>query len=565
MTSQIRAHLQTSLIAFVIALATAGIATPLALSYADDRGDSERQAVSPLNVAQGTAFSYQGRLEVDGVPASGTYDFEFRLFDDGTPGAPDVQVGATVPKSAVTVTNGLFAVDLDFGTTAFAGSQRWLDVQVKEAGGPTFAALGQRQLLNATPYALFSFKTAPHTHIGEDWMDSRTRSGTFGGNGILNLTNLYQPAIMGQLGGIGVRGSAVTAGIGVYGSLIQAPGAQPGIDLNSLVGGVVGYDRTQPCDYSCVGVKGFANGGTGQSIGVFGSGSTYGVFGSSQGVGVRGMSINEAGVQGESTGATGVRGTSTSGFGVTGTSSGNFTSGVFGKNTLDNNGTGVRGESIVGGTDGIGVLGVAGAQPPVRPNTTGVYGYANAENSTGVYGRADGLNAAGIKGVANTSQEFAGYFQGKVYVNGGLLMPSDLRLKHDILALPYGLDAVRALKPVSFVMNDDDSNARRLGLIAQDVQAVIPELVQTDSQSGLLSMTYLELIPVLVNAIKEQQTQIEALQPGATIATAAAVAPATARDDWPLAGAITFFGLGLFAVAGALWRLPSRREAVREL
>jgi hypothetical protein len=53
----------------------------------------------------------------------------------------------------------------------------------------------------------------------------------------------------------------------------------------------------------------------------------------------------------------------------------------------------------------------------------------------------------------------------------------------------------------------------KIGLLAQELQAVFPELVKTANNSeGTLSINYQGMIPVLLNAIKEQQTQIEELK-----------------------------------------------------
>src|SRR5690554_369979 len=65
--------------------------------------------------ALGTSFTYQGRLTDGGSPANGSYDFEFRLYDALDGGA---QVGSTITKENVTVTDGHFTVLLDFGANA---------------------------------------------------------------------------------------------------------------------------------------------------------------------------------------------------------------------------------------------------------------------------------------------------------------------------------------------------------------------------------------------------------------------------------------------------------------
>src|SRR6266478_2528410 len=75
--------------------------------------------------AQGTAFTYQGRLALaaSGNPVTGSYDMTFAIFDHEMGAA---QVGTTFPLAAVAVNNGLFTVTLDFGPGIFTGPPRWL-------------------------------------------------------------------------------------------------------------------------------------------------------------------------------------------------------------------------------------------------------------------------------------------------------------------------------------------------------------------------------------------------------------------------------------------------------
>src|SRR5438034_8074591 len=82
--------------------------------------------------AQTTEFNYQGSLK-DGVnPANGNYDFEFALFDTLSAGS---QIGSTIPRNAVAVANGIFAVKLDFGFV-FTGVDRYLEIRVRLTGQP---------------------------------------------------------------------------------------------------------------------------------------------------------------------------------------------------------------------------------------------------------------------------------------------------------------------------------------------------------------------------------------------------------------------------------------------
>lgn len=99
-----------------------------------------------------SAFTYQGRLNTDGSAASGAFDFQFHLFGEATDGTA---LAGPVNVAAVTVSNGLFQVTLDFGPAAFNGDARWLEIAVKNsASGDPLQLLSPRQAITATPYAL---------------------------------------------------------------------------------------------------------------------------------------------------------------------------------------------------------------------------------------------------------------------------------------------------------------------------------------------------------------------------------------------------------------------------
>jgi hypothetical protein len=112
----------------------------------------EPQGGADTLAALGTAFTYQGRLNDGGDLANGTYDFEFKLYDAASGGS---QVGSTVTKNDVTVTDGLFTVELDFGSGAFNGDARWLEIGVRPGSSTgAYTTLTPRQSLTPTPYAL---------------------------------------------------------------------------------------------------------------------------------------------------------------------------------------------------------------------------------------------------------------------------------------------------------------------------------------------------------------------------------------------------------------------------
>jgi hypothetical protein len=97
-----------------------------------------------------------------------------------------------------------------------------------------------------------------------------------------------------------------------------------------------------------------------------------------------------------------------------------------------------------------------------------------------------------------------------IYSANGIQTTSDGRLKENIVGLPYGLDAVRRLRPVAFTWKDGLDDQRHHGLIAQEVADVLPDLVMAgDDPDRTLSMNYAEIVPVLVKAIQEQQDQMD--------------------------------------------------------
>jgi len=210
--------------------------------------------------------------------------------------------------------------------------------------------------------------------------------------------------------------------------------------------------------------------GDGGTYGVYGSGDTYGVYGSGDAYGVWGYSSGGFGVRGITDGGNGVNGTS---FGVSnGAAGGN---GVYGYASI---GQGIGGES---------------------PSGYGVFCWGNG-----------------------------GY-------TGSWSHYSDVRLKKDVQPLSNALDRVLALQGVSFTWRRDEfpefrlKDGPQIGLIAQEVEPVLPELVITD-QKGYKAIDYSNLTPVLVEAIKQQQEIID--QQRASVAELrAALAALTGQVD----------------------------------
>jgi hypothetical protein len=110
--------------------------------------------------AQTTAFTYQGKLVDNGNLANGNYDMQFKLFDTATVGTGH-QIGAGITNSSVSVTAGIFTVQLDFGAGAFSGPPRFLEIGVRPMGSPNpYTLLSPRQAVTSTPYSVRSLNSS---------------------------------------------------------------------------------------------------------------------------------------------------------------------------------------------------------------------------------------------------------------------------------------------------------------------------------------------------------------------------------------------------------------------
>ncbi|MDI1354624.1 MAG: tail fiber domain-containing protein, partial [bacterium] len=167
----------------------------------------------------------------------------------------------------------------------------------------------------------------------------------------------------------------------------------------------------------------------------------------------------------------------------------------------------------------------------------GVYGYGyGGTGAYGVQGQAGGTAGTcyGILGSAfGSGTNYAVYASGNLAYTGALQSISDQRFKDDIQPLTGALDKLMKLQPKTYNMKVAEydymnfSKTRQFGLIAQEVEEVLPELVEKGVNPGPVdaktreplgeeitfkTMNYLGLTPVIIQAIKEQQQQIEDLK-----------------------------------------------------
>ena len=115
----------------------------------------------------------------------------------------------------------------------------------------------------------------------------------------------------------------------------------------------------------------------------------------------------------------------------------------------------------------------------------------------------------------NTDSPTSNVFQidgsGNTTIGGSLTENSDVSLKENVVTIPNALSKVKQLRGVEF--DKKESGEHEIGCIAQEVQSVLPDLVQPrNSEDPLLTLSYTRLTPVLIEAIKELTAKVETLE-----------------------------------------------------
>lgn len=178
---------------------------------------------------------------------------------------------------------------------------------------------------------------------------------------------------------------------------------------------------------------------------------------------------------------------------------------------------GVQGTGVLGQSSGTGSFGVSGGSTvyvgvagvgPVH----GVWGHGNiGTNANGVYATADpaGTGNGILANVGSSNTAWAGNFSADVLARG-YYNTSDARLKTDIKDAPVGLSQLLKLRPVTYKWKTGGNGSpTQIGLIAQEVQKIFPDVVRADAKTGMLSINYTELLPVAIKSIQEQQKVIQ--------------------------------------------------------
>jgi hypothetical protein len=377
-------------------------------------------------LAQGTAFTYQGRLITGGTNANGSYDLTFALFTASSGG---VQVGGTLTNAAVGVSDGLFTLPLDFGFV-FNGTPYWLQIGVRTNGVGAFTALSPRQQLTPVPYAI----TAENV---DGSVSASQLTGTLGPGLFpipLDLTGSTATPLF--------EADQAGTGTAIYGTHASTAGTSAAVQGDTASTAAAAYavyglvSSTSPGGFSAA-VRGQNNGTGGLGIGVWGSqaGSGWGVYGTA----ASGIGVNASGGSGiglAASGGTGVSASGSTGSGVDATASSTAGIGVAGTHSAtDGTAAGVQGTTASTASLANAVYGLVSSTSPggfsaaVRGENRGAGGlgigvyashagsgwgvYATSVSGIGVVasgdtavsasGAATGVSASGATGVLGTT------------------------------------------------------------------------------------------------------------------------------------------------------------------
>lgn len=385
--------------------------------------------------AQGSAFTYQGRLNESGAPANGLYDFRCQLYDKaGPPG--DVLVSITVTNVAAQVTNGLFMLNLDFGPGVFNGQDRWLLVTLRTNGGASFQALAPRQQLTPSPYAIWATTAGNLNQSANQTFNGTINFNPAAGPPFTVNTTAKVPNLNADLlDGLDSTSFVLKSGDVMSGSLALAnpaalnfgSTARQMINLWSTSYGI--GVQTDAQYFRSVNDFAWYRGGTHNDEHFNAGGGSSLMTLTTNGLTVSGI-VSGQGVTSfiSSAGASAVLGLSSGngGIGLLGTTDFIFAGGD--ATSIGVSGSSIRGTGVKGvSTDVDGVVGLKGVSVKSRTLEGGMYAESAASSGNGlVVVATNGASAYGVWSIA--PQGYAGYFEGKLQVNGGAKVTLDSSL-----------------------------------------------------------------------------------------------------------------------------------------
>lgn len=434
-------------------------------------------------MSQTTEFNYQGSLQNAGIPANGNYDMQFTVYDAPTGGNPQ---GSTMTKLNVAVTNGVFGVVLDIGSLAFRlNLGRFLEIAVRPAGGGSYTNLTPRHQFTATPYAIAAVNARDLGGVSaasyvlttdprlSDPRDPQPNSPNY----IQNGTGVQSSSSF-NISGNGTVGGSLFIGMNPGDDNLDVTGRiaiRQGASSPNSAG--IAFEQNNPDA-----VNAFVGMQDNNNVGFFGN------------VGGWGLVMNTQ------TGFTSIKGVGGN-LGI-GTTTPGFRLDVVGRSRFRQN----AGDTGTTNTAGFWFF-------QNTPNQDRAFVGMETDSRVGFFGANGGgwglvmdtgngrtiINQLGVGGAMplcrNASNEIS-------------TCSSSARYKENINAFSSGLDLIRRLRPVTF--NWKDGGMADMGLVAEEVAKVEPLLTSTNDNGEVEGVKYDRVSVVLINAVKDQQAQIEA-------------------------------------------------------
>jgi len=419
-----------------------------------------------------TAFTYQGELKQGGELAEGVFDLALELYDLPTDGS----LLARVELAGVEVRDGAFTVVVDFGLPLpGCGVNRFLETHVRPAGGGEYTKLSPRQPLKSK-------------------VDCTV-------DGTLTVTAMLELPATATSGGVPTAGVIYVADdpfLHSYGSDNTFLGANAG-NFNMTGGGNTATGATSllanttGMGNTALGASSMRDNAEGSVNTAVGSASMFlntdGMFNTA--VGGLSLQSNETGDGNTAVGATSLQNSTGSNNTALGAGAGSALT------TGDNNillGAGA-GSALTSGSDNI-YIGTAGDTSDlgvIRVGTHGVHHFTIIPSISNVYvsvGNPVYATAEGLLGVHTSS----------------------IRFKQDVQDMGDASSRLLALRPVTFHYKEQPEGPLQYGLIAEEVEQVMPELVVRDADGQSASVAYHEMPAMLLNELQKQQAQIEELR-----------------------------------------------------
>lgn len=449
--------------------------------------------------AQTTEFAHQGSLPTSASPTTGSFEMEVRLFDAAAGGS---QVGSTLTVANVAVTDLKFNIKLDFGATAFPGADRFLEFRFRKQGSAApFTVVSPRDKVVSVPYAIRALEAS--------------RVGGFDPSGFVQNRTTTQPSANFNISGTGTANALNAATVSAtnvnatqyniggeailrrpqFNSVVAgrfAGAAFTSAVENSFYGAFSGNDTTSGSRNSYFGffsgsfnVTGNDNSAFGESAGAQAIGNGNSFFGTGAGGNTRSTGNNNTFIgidadfvvtQNVPSGNNTLLGANAKVDQVFNAANIQFATAIGAGAVVTESDTIVIGK-FVGVHDGT-------SRPSDRVQTAGLFkpGALDGFTSTPVCRSGDGY-------LANCS--------------------SSLRYKTDINPYLGGLDVVRKLRPISFAWKENGK--QELGFGAEEVFKIEPRLTFRNDRNEIEGVLYAQVTTALVNAVKEQQEQIETL------------------------------------------------------